>query len=98
MISADVVSVSENGVIQSIIQAGLGASASFRLAIPIIGRKAGGVIISILMDEINLDPVLPIKDKEKAIDSGKYVVVWKQERCQWKLYRDIWNSNALARG
>ena len=29
----------------------------------------------------------------KPLDKGKYVVVWKNENGQWKLYRDIWNSN-----
>jgi uncharacterized protein (TIGR02246 family) len=26
-------------------------------------------------------------------DRGKYIVIWKQEGEQWKLHRDIWNSN-----
>ncbi|MBI1816732.1 MAG: SgcJ/EcaC family oxidoreductase [Deltaproteobacteria bacterium] len=29
----------------------------------------------------------------QAIDTGKYIVVWKRQRGQWKLHRDIWNSN-----
>ena len=32
-------------------------------------------------------------DKGKALDEGKYIVLWKQENGKWKLYRDIWNSN-----
>lgn len=28
-----------------------------------------------------------------ALDKGKYMVLWKQEEGQWKLHRDIWNSN-----
>lgn len=28
-----------------------------------------------------------------VIDAGKYVVIWKQEKGQWKLYRDIWNTS-----
>ena len=28
------------------------------------------------------------------LDEGKYLVVWVNEKGQWKLYRDIWNSNA----
>ncbi|MGV3528621.1 MAG: YybH family protein [Flavisolibacter sp.] len=28
-----------------------------------------------------------------SLDKGKYVVVWKKEGNEWKLYRDIWNSN-----
>jgi len=27
------------------------------------------------------------------LDHGKYIVLWKEENGQWKLYRDIWNSN-----
>jgi uncharacterized protein (TIGR02246 family) len=27
------------------------------------------------------------------MDRGKYVVAWKQESGQWKLHRDIWNTN-----
>jgi ketosteroid isomerase-like protein len=29
-------------------------------------------------------------------DSGKYVVVWKREKGDWKLAVDIWNSNIPA--
>ena len=29
----------------------------------------------------------------KAIDDGKYVVIWRREGKPWHLYRDIWNSN-----
>ena len=25
-------------------------------------------------------------------DSGKYIVVWKNDRGTWKLHRDIWNA------
>jgi uncharacterized protein (TIGR02246 family) len=30
---------------------------------------------------------------ERVLDRGKYIVIWKQERGQWKLHRDIFNSN-----
>jgi uncharacterized protein (TIGR02246 family) len=33
----------------------------------------------------------------QVLDSGKYVVLWKREKGKWRLYRDIWNSNAPAR-
>jgi ketosteroid isomerase-like protein len=33
----------------------------------------------------------------EALDSGKYIVLWKREKGKWKLYRDIWNSNMPAR-
>ncbi len=32
-------------------------------------------------------------DGGTALDSGKYVVVWKREDGAWKLHRDIWNSS-----
>jgi ketosteroid isomerase-like protein len=32
----------------------------------------------------------------QMIDTGKYVVVWKQEDSEWKVHRDIWNSNMPA--
>ena len=32
----------------------------------------------------------------KSIDKGKYVAVWKKENGNWKMYRDIWNSNMSA--
>ncbi|MEO9211127.1 MAG: hypothetical protein ABI208_08510 [Ginsengibacter sp.] len=30
------------------------------------------------------------------IDKGKYIVLWKQEAGNWKMYRDMWNSNLPA--
>jgi uncharacterized protein (TIGR02246 family) len=32
----------------------------------------------------------------EVMDDGKYVVIWKQEKGQWKLHRDIWNTNRKA--
>jgi uncharacterized protein (TIGR02246 family) len=29
-------------------------------------------------------------------DEGKYIVIWKREAGQWKVYRDIWNSSRPA--
>ena len=37
--------------------------------------------------------VWEISDGAKTLDKGKAVVVWKQEGGEWKLYRDIWNSD-----
>jgi uncharacterized protein (TIGR02246 family) len=34
----------------------------------------------------------------QVLDTGKYVVIWKQETGQWKLHRDIWNSSRPAAG
>lgn len=33
----------------------------------------------------------------KQIDNGKYMVIWKKEKGDWKLSRDIWNSSAAAK-
>jgi ketosteroid isomerase-like protein len=32
----------------------------------------------------------------QALDTGKYIVIWKQEGGQWKLHRDIFNSSMPA--
>jgi uncharacterized protein (TIGR02246 family) len=34
----------------------------------------------------------------QVLDKGKYIVIWKQEEGQWKLHRDIFNSNLPAPG
>lgn len=37
-----------------------------------------------------------IKDtKQKVVSVGKYVVVWKKQNGEWKLYRDIGNSSPM---
>lgn len=33
---------------------------------------------------------------DKVLDTGKYIVVWKHDQGQWKLHRDIWNTNTPA--
>jgi len=30
-------------------------------------------------------------------DSGKYIVVWKNDRGTWKLHRDIWTTSQAAK-
>jgi len=32
-------------------------------------------------------------ENNQVADEGKYVVLWKQENGEWKLFRDIWNSS-----
>ena len=34
--------------------------------------------------------------KEKTVEKGKYVNVWKKEDGSWKIYSNIWNTNAPA--
>ncbi len=29
----------------------------------------------------------------KVADRGKYIVIWKKDKGQWRLHRDIWNSS-----
>ena len=36
-------------------------------------------------------------DSAQVLDTGKYVVIWKQDNDQWKLHWDIWNSSMPAR-
>lgn len=31
-----------------------------------------------------------------VLDTGKYIVIWKKEDRQWKLHRDIFNTNVAA--
>ena len=33
---------------------------------------------------------------DAQLDTGKYMVIWKQEKGDWKLHRDIWNTSAPA--
>jgi ketosteroid isomerase-like protein len=32
-------------------------------------------------------------DRGSLLDRGKYIVIWKLIEGEWKLHRDIWNSN-----
>lgn len=36
-----------------------------------------------------------LSDGKKQVDSGRYLVVWKEEDGRWKIYRDIWNSDGM---
>ena len=33
----------------------------------------------------------------QVADSGKYIVIWKNEAGKWKLHRDIWNSSVAQK-
>lgn len=39
-----------------------------------------------------------IDENEKTMDSGKYIVIWKQADGAWKLHRDIWNTSISPGG
>jgi uncharacterized protein (TIGR02246 family) len=32
-------------------------------------------------------------EQDEPVDDGKYLVLWRQENGEWKLFRDIWNSS-----
>lgn len=34
--------------------------------------------------------------EDLMVDQGKYIVTWQKENGQWKLHRDIWNTNIPA--
>ncbi len=34
--------------------------------------------------------------KGGSFDKGKFIAIWKPEGGQWKIYREIWNSNVAA--
>lgn len=36
-------------------------------------------------------------DNNISIDMGKFIVIWKQENGEWKMYRDIWNTDTPAK-
>jgi uncharacterized protein (TIGR02246 family) len=33
----------------------------------------------------------------KVLDTGDYIVIWKNDKGQWKLHRDTWTTNAPAK-
>jgi uncharacterized protein (TIGR02246 family) len=35
-------------------------------------------------------------EDDQIVDRGKYIVTWKKEDGQWKLHKDIWNTNNPA--
>lgn len=47
-------------------------------------------------DYITERGVFEMGDASKTFDKGKYLVVWKKEGDQWKMYRDMWNSDLPA--
>ena len=32
-------------------------------------------------------------DNHQLVDEGKYLVLWREEGGEWKVYRDMWNSS-----
>lgn len=48
---------------------------------------------NLLVDQGNY---VMIYGKEKTVEKGKYLNVWKKEDGTWKIYSNIWNTNAPA--
>jgi len=46
---------------------------------------------NLLIDQGNY---VMVYGKEKTVEKGKYVNVWKKEDGSWKIYSNIWNTNA----
>lgn len=38
------------------------------------------------------DGVVTLTAADGSTSKSRYIVVWKRERAQWKLHRDIWNA------
>ncbi|MEP6928479.1 MAG: DUF4440 domain-containing protein [Flavobacterium sp.] len=61
--------------------------------------KAGVRNIILTSNEVMGGPELVVEsgnvelftDNKISIYKGKFIVIWKQENNQWKMYRDIWN-------
>lgn len=47
-------------------------------------------------DQVVETGTFDMTDGTKTVDTGKYMVVWKMENGEWKLWRDIWNSDNPA--
>ena len=41
---------------------------------------------------------IKIEGSESVSDSGKFIVIWKQEDGSWKWHIDIWNTNLPLQG
>ncbi len=67
------------------------------LALPIGGMQLQTVDLG--TDEENAWEVgryTMVGNDGKPAETGKYVVIWKHDEAGWKIYRDLWNSNAPA--
>lgn len=65
------------------------------------GMIEGGVT-SVALDTVEVDEMSDVAVEvgryrvmagDALADQGKYLVVWKNQGGQWKLYRDIWNTS-----
>lgn len=68
--------------------------------------REGGVTVALDTTELLVDGALAVtaggyvlSDRDgREVDSGKFIVVWRQESGEWWAHRDIWNSNAAPGG
>jgi ketosteroid isomerase-like protein len=66
------------------------------------GRKMGISNIALTTEEVigGKDAVVEVGKYEMFVgdkisaEKGKFIVIWKEENGKWKMYRDIWNSDA----
>ena len=65
------------------------------LSLPVKGFQLTTVeLIAHDEDAVEVGRYAIIGNDGRELDSGKYIVLWKRSAAGWKLYRDIWNSNA----
>jgi ketosteroid isomerase-like protein len=66
------------------------------------GHKMGITNVTLTTEEVmgGKDAVVEVGKYEMfmgnkvSAEKGKFIVVWKEENGKWKMYRDIWNSDA----
>jgi len=67
--------------------------------------KMGARYIQLTANEVMGGPDLVVEtgnyelfiENNISIDKGKFIVIWKQENGEWKMYRDIWNTDTPAK-
>ena len=68
-------------------------------AIPSMGIKSATLTTTEVLGSGDLlieTGIYEMSDGTKAVDTGKYMVVWKKENGKYKMYRDIWNSDSAS--
>ncbi len=73
------------GFWQAVMDMGIKAAKLETLELDVLGETA-----------IEVGKYTLLGSKGQVMDAGKYVVIWKNEQGQWKLYRDIWTTSLPA--
>jgi ketosteroid isomerase-like protein len=47
-------------------------------------------------DLLTEEGVYSVGDSTKTFETGKYIALWKKVNGQWRVHRDIWNSDGPA--